>query len=207
MYVIQHGTGPALELHQMFGGYTKSWAESHGCKYRFSSEQTNKSRSPHWEKPLFVRRIMNEMEEGEAGLWMDPDTFVVQRDKSPVNVLGEWADFAMVYDRATPFNSGLFFFRNNERMRKYFDCVNEKGQIDGSGYYDQSRICAELPHHPIRFQVLSWEWNSAHCTDCFRIRSSGVEPIVLACHGHPKDYVKWAFNQQLKKKRVTLQGA
>ena len=206
MIVVQHGTGPSLDLHKSFGKSTKDWAESHNCVYIYSEQRICPDRSPHWEKP----KLMLDLMRGAMGtdfLWADTDIFVVRKEVSPVGVLQDWADLAMCMDRATPFNSGLFFIRSNERTIAYMQDVVDKGPIIGTAYHDQSRMCEQLQFHPIRLQVLPWEWNQAHCTNCFRGSNTIQKPIIEAYHGCPKEYAHWRMQGHMNSKRISLKGA
>lgn len=205
--ILQHGVGKLEQLHKMFGRNTQDWAAQWNCGYVFSNQRVYEGvREPHWEKPHFVYGRMLDAAEDEIFLWMDPDTWVKKKEVSPVGVLKPWADMAMAMDRATPFNSGLFFIRNNERTRAYMKAVVDLGNIDGAGFHDQSRMCEQLQFHEIRLQVLPWEWNSAHCTNCFRGKEEIQPPIILAFHGWPKRFVELAMAQEMQQKRFKISG-
>lgn len=204
--ILQHGVGSALRLHKMFGRNTQEWAKLHDCDYVFSEQRLYPDKKPNWEKPDFILKQMISAQEGDEFLWMDPDTWVKKKEVSPKSIFKLWADLAIAMDRATPFNSGLFFIRNNERTRAYMKAIVDLGGIEGARFCDQLRMCEQLQFHEIRLQILPWEWNAAHCTNVFRVQESEREPIVKAYHGWPKDFAELAMAQEMQQKRFKITG-
>lgn len=184
--IVQHGVGPALEMHKRYGARTEAWAKRHNCKYVFSDRRIYEDRKPHWEKILLIYELMCASKPDDEILWIDSDTVVVREDVSPYKVLRYNADIAMAADKAeTPFNSGVLFIRVNERTKAFFKDVIDRGPMSNIRYHDQSRICERIPYHDIIVQMLPLEWNYAGCTDWARM---GCEnPIIRAFHGWPRD--------------------
>lgn len=209
MKLIQHGVGPILDLHNRFGHRTKAWAERHGIQYVFSDRRIYEDRKPHWEKPLLVFEHMLEMGDDDQIMWLDPDTIVMRPEVSPESVLLKVADFALCFDKAeTPFNSGMFIARCNNRVKSFFKDVIDKGPMSGIRYHDQARFCERMPFHPeMRIQFLHKEWNFASCTDWDH---SGCEnPIIRAFHGWQKDRAEKAMailigEEKADKEKLTL---
>ncbi len=201
MLVLQHGVGSAETLHNMFGHKTKEWAESHGCHYVFSNQRACPERTAYWEKPLIINQTMNLGVHDEI-LWADSDTFVVSPEVSPIGVLKPWADLAICCDTKMPFNSGLFFIRNNRRTRNYMQDVYEKGDLPAA-HYDQPRMIERLQHHEIAVQILPWEWNAAKCTDMYDTGYGNRKRIIAGFHGWPHEARVWAM-ERLMSNRTKL---
>lgn len=183
MIIVQHGCGPALEFHSRFGHVTKAWAKRHDLGYFFSSRQIVPDRSPHWEKPLLLEELLNL--QPEDLLWIDGDAVPVKPEVDPRTAFKDWADLAMTADKApTPYNTGVMFIRNNDRMKKFFRDVNETGPIKHIRYHDQARICERLPYHDVRVQMLELRWNFAGCTNWAGMPCE--DPVIQAYHGWPK---------------------
>lgn len=187
MKILQHGVGPALEMHERFGARTEAWAKRHAMDYVFSNQRVYADRKPHWEKPLLVLNLLNEMKETDELMWVDTDTIVMREDVSPKGVLLEDSDIGFCADKAeTPFNTGVFIARPNNRVKKFFKDVIDCGPMSNIRYHDQARICERMSHHPdMKVQMLPLEWNYAGCTDW--ARTGCTDPIIQAFHGWPRD--------------------
>lgn len=187
MTIVQHGTGPALEMHERFGARTEAWAKRHAMDYVFSNRKTYTDRKPHWEKPRLVLEVLESSRESDEVMWIDSDTVVIRQDVSPKGVLLADSDFALCADKAeTPFNTGVFIARPNNRVKKFLKDVIDCGPMSNIRYHDQSRICERMPHHPqMKVQMLPLEWNFAGCTDWAGIGCQ--DPIIRAFHGWPRD--------------------
>ena len=201
--VLQHGVGTSEILHRCFGKTTKDWAYRHGCGYVFSNRRSTPERTSYWEKPLFVYDEMCDSPSDK--LWLDCDTFVVQPDKSPVGVLRDGADLAICLDKGMPFNSGLFFIRNNERTRAYMKAVYDLGDLP-SDCFDQPRMIEQLQFHEINIQILPWAWNAAHCCNIFHTGDT-QEPIIKAYHGWPHEARFYWMERLMSNKTKLVKGA
>lgn len=191
--ILQHGVGNSEVLFNCFGRTTQEWAHRHGCNYIFSKRRACPERAAYWEKPKFVYDELCDSDSDK--LWMDTDTFVV-RDVSPNGVLKPWADLAICLDKKMPFNSGLFFIRNNDRTRAYMKAVYDLGDLP-SNCFDQPRMIEQLQFHEIAVQILPWAWNAAHCTDIFMTGTGQKpqDPIIAGFHGWPHDARMWAMEK------------
>jgi hypothetical protein len=205
--IVQHGFGTHSEMLLLSSKRHKHWADLHRLDYHVTHGRNFPERKlGAWEKIPVLRYWLNT--QADFVVWLDADCVVKNLAVDPRAALPAGADIAMIHSPHAEYgyNAGVMFVRVNDKTRKFFDLVWEKGNVPfhkHAALADECRINVELPTSDIKVHKLDYRWNYFYTMQAV---VEGVEPTaaneqcyIRAWHGTPPETVLRRMKEVLDK--------